>query len=124
VLYGLASGAREKSLLPVFKNLFTLLGMQPAEISELKREIEDCDAAIRNAELALSSYLASHPNSHAVHQTSRGPVVRLNAMEADLVLSGLERIRDEAKERFGRALAAYADAQKQEVSYVAGIQQC
>ena len=102
---------------------------KPCEMSTQERleascfAIEDADAGIRNAELAISEYLSTHANAHAIHGTSHGWVVRLDAMHADLVLTGLERIRDEARERFARALDTYAKLKKREDQYVSGIKQ-
>ena len=86
-----------------------------------RREIVDADAAVRAADVALSKYLQVHPNAHRIQRIGNKSYYRLNAMVADLSLTQLERVRDEAKERFQRALEVHANLKdSQEVHYVAG----
>jgi hypothetical protein len=80
------------------------------QLEGLDREIQDSDAAVRNAEVAISDYLALHPNMHAMQQVASGGwVFRLNAMTADLHLTSLETTRDVARERFYSALRKRAE---------------
>jgi hypothetical protein len=84
-----------------------LLGLE--QFDELILEVQDADAAVRASELAISEYLSIHPNAHAVHVNQNRFIFRLDAITADLELTRLEQVRDEAKERFWRLLRKYAD---------------
>jgi hypothetical protein len=91
------------------------------KLEAARREIVDADAAVRAADVALSTYLQIHPNAHRIQRIGNNNFYRLNAMDADLALTQLERVRDEAKERFARALDAHASLKETtEVHYVAG----
>ena len=64
------------------------------KLEAARREIVDADAAVRAADVALSTYLQKYPNSHAVQRNRNGIIVRLGAMQSDLALTNLERRRD------------------------------
>jgi hypothetical protein len=84
-----------------------------SRLAVLEARVTDCDLSVRVAEQALAKYLSEHPNAHAFHRNANGISIRLNAMDADLTLTNLERQRDEALEQFHSALRNLADAKEQ-----------
>src|SRR5258708_37709793 len=90
----------------------SVMNSEQARLEQLGLEVQDADAAVRAACVAISEYLATHENMHRIQAGPNGIVVHLGAMDADPTLTALEDREREARKRFAHALEEYGELKK------------